>query len=119
MKAWTAHGIDRLGPRDFFLLSDECLEALNLVWVWMLQQGILPSQISLTLQPALPKPDDDGHRLIARLSMTDRLWSKCTRHIASNWEQKHERSYIYGSKGRSCERAVWEQAFTAEHASLN
>eukprot|EP00959_Pyramimonas_sp_CCMP1952_P220736 4615047-Pyramimonas_sp.AAC.1 len=85
----------------------------------MLQQGVLPSQISLTLQPALPKPDDDEHRLIALLSMTVRLWSKCTRYIATNWEQKRERSYIYGPKGRSCERAVWEQALTAEHASLN
>eukprot|EP00959_Pyramimonas_sp_CCMP1952_P221651 4633690-Pyramimonas_sp.AAC.1 len=91
MKAWTAHGVDRLGPRDFLLLSDPCLEALNALWSWMLRDGRMPSQISLALQPALPKPDDEGHRLIALLSMTVRLWSRCTRGVAATWELDHPR----------------------------
>eukprot|EP00959_Pyramimonas_sp_CCMP1952_P296042 6192610-Pyramimonas_sp.AAC.1 len=79
----------------------------------------MPSQISLTLQPALPKTDDDGHRLIALLSMTVRLWSRCTRGVAAKWELDHQRGFSYGTKGKSCERTVWEQTFAAEHASIN
>eukprot|EP00959_Pyramimonas_sp_CCMP1952_P451599 9455532-Pyramimonas_sp.AAC.1 len=44
MKAWTAHGIDRLGPREFLLLSDECLVALDLIWARVLQRTVLPAQ---------------------------------------------------------------------------
>eukprot|EP00959_Pyramimonas_sp_CCMP1952_P217740 4553844-Pyramimonas_sp.AAC.1 len=46
MTAWTARGVDRLGPRGFLLLSDECLLALNALWSWMLRDGLMPSQIS-------------------------------------------------------------------------
>eukprot|EP00959_Pyramimonas_sp_CCMP1952_P119430 2497158-Pyramimonas_sp.AAC.1 len=119
MNAWTAHGVDRLGPRDFLLLSDQCLEALNALWSWMLRDGMMPSQISLTLQPALPKPDGEGHRLIALLNMTVRLRSRCTRGVAAKWELDHPKGFSYGTKGKACERAVWEQAFAAARASIN
>eukprot|EP00959_Pyramimonas_sp_CCMP1952_P451549 9454201-Pyramimonas_sp.AAC.1 len=59
IKAWAAHGVDRPRLRDFLLLSDPCLKALNALWGWMLRDGMMPSQISLTLQPAAPMPDDD------------------------------------------------------------
>ena len=32
-----------------------------------------------------------------------------------SWESSYDRSYLYGARGSSCERAVWEQAFSTEY----
>eukprot|EP00959_Pyramimonas_sp_CCMP1952_P441469 9242013-Pyramimonas_sp.AAC.1 len=38
------------------------------------------------------------------------------RRAAVSWERDHQREYFYGSAGRSCERAVWEQSAMGEFA---
>ena len=35
------------------------------------------------------------------------------------WELAHDRGYRYGSKGKSCERSIWEQAIRMEHARVH
>ena len=34
------------------------------------------------------------------------------------WESRHPRAYHFGTKGKSCERAVWEQSLAVENHSL-
>eukprot|EP00959_Pyramimonas_sp_CCMP1952_P307461 6435598-Pyramimonas_sp.AAC.1 len=77
----------------------------------------MPSQISLALQPALPKPEDDGHRFIALLSMTVRSRSRRIGNAAAAWGRGRRISFSHVTEGKSFERAVWEQAFAAEHAT--
>eukprot|EP00959_Pyramimonas_sp_CCMP1952_P278492 5822847-Pyramimonas_sp.AAC.1 len=83
----------------------------------MLALGALPAQIGLTPMPSLPKPEGDT-RLIGLLSMVVRVWARCSREVVRLWEAEHFRRYTYGTLGKSCERAVWEQSFASENAAL-
>eukprot|EP00959_Pyramimonas_sp_CCMP1952_P364573 7634680-Pyramimonas_sp.AAC.1 len=44
--------------------------------------------------------------------------NRATRQGVVDWEERVGRSYHYGSTGRSCGRAVWEQALAAEFGDL-
>eukprot|EP00959_Pyramimonas_sp_CCMP1952_P061915 1293685-Pyramimonas_sp.AAC.1 len=64
----------------------------------------------------IPKDEEGGVRPIGILSGCVRCFGKYSRVQADRWERAHDRPYHFGSRGRSCERAVWEQAIRMEHA---
>eukprot|EP00959_Pyramimonas_sp_CCMP1952_P138609 2901146-Pyramimonas_sp.AAC.1 len=108
-KARTALGSDNVHPRDLLHVSDECLLALAGLWKAILRLGHVPSQMKIILVAMIEKPDG-GHRPIGLLSAFVRVMSRMLRRAAVSWERDHQREYFYGSAGRSCERAVWEQS---------
>ncbi len=50
------------------------------------------------------------------LATAIRVLSRIRRYEAAQWERAHELKCIYGAKGKSCERAIWQQAASVESA---
>ncbi|CAK0816547.1 unnamed protein product [Prorocentrum cordatum] len=116
-KRFTALGIDALHPRELANLSDGALKCLALLWRWQECSGIFSSAIALILLAQLPKPEG-GYRPVGIESGVSWGFHKIARHEAVEWEDRHPRSYHYGVKGKSCERAAWEQSLAVENHSL-
>ena len=114
-KERTATGIDGINPSSFGHLSAGGLEALCLILHWVEYLVRVPSQVEEVFIFFLAKPDG-GWRPIGLLCGLIRLLGRLRHEEAREWERQHHRSFFYGGAGRSCEDAVWAQAFDAEHS---
>eukprot|EP00959_Pyramimonas_sp_CCMP1952_P433586 9079657-Pyramimonas_sp.AAC.1 len=77
--------------------------------------GKLPEVLATIITAMIPKDEEGGVRPIGILSGSVRCFGKYSRAQADRWERARDRPYHVGSKGRSCERAVWGQAIMMEH----
>eukprot|EP00959_Pyramimonas_sp_CCMP1952_P226886 4743630-Pyramimonas_sp.AAC.1 len=60
--------------------------------------------------------DDGGRRPIGAPPVNIRVFGWLARIEAKRWETAQPRSHLLDSKGRSRERATWEQSTRTEHA---
>eukprot|EP00959_Pyramimonas_sp_CCMP1952_P173908 3633789-Pyramimonas_sp.AAC.1 len=71
--------------------------------------GHMPAPLHHILLAMIPR-DDGGRRPIGVLQGNIRIFGRLSRFEAKRWEEARPRSYLFGSKGRSCERAIWGQS---------
>ena len=112
-KRRTAQTYDGFHVRQFRMMSDDGLEALADIFTAIELLGNMPSQLTLTTMPSLPKLAG-GYRLIGIMSSVYRLWAKTRKPYADEWERKHERKYFAAGSQRGAVDTVWRQALRAE-----
>ena len=112
--ATTADGLDRFRPRHLLLLGDTGLELLaalcNLSEISG-QVAVLGARVVFFL----PTPAG-GERPIGTLPTLFRVWCRCRRRIADEWELARQRHYFWAAGGHSSEQSVHHQGLCLEHA---
>ena len=110
--AGAAVGPDGWKPRDIGALSDEAFFPLaglfNAAEVAAYPLGELVDIVFL------PKPG--GERPIGLICTLLRLWCRCRRKYAREWERMNDRNYFWAAEERSSEEGVHHQGLTMEAA---
>ena len=109
----AAVGTDGLCPRHLALLPDVALDLLARLYSFSETHGT-PLHVGANIV-FLRKPAG-GERPIGILPTLYRVWGRCRRPLADQWESAHHRKYFWAAKGRSSERAVHYQGVRMEHA---
>ena len=108
----TAAGPDGWKPRDIGLLSDDALLPLaglfNAAEVAAYPLGDLVDIVFL--------PQPGGERPIVLIRTLLRLWCRCRRKCAREWERLNDRIYFWAAEERSSEEAVHHQGLAMEAA---
>lgn len=86
----TSSTVDGFHPRQFSLLSDECLSCLGALLEAIEIGGVMPPQVRMTLVALIAKLTG-GHRPIGIFLALHRLGGKARREVCAAWEAKHER----------------------------
>lgn len=66
----------------------------------------------------LPKPDG-GFRPIGLLPFLPRVWMRCRRDVAKDWEARCNREFLYAGTGKGSTIAAWKQSARAEYAKAS
>ena len=111
-KQRTALGSDAFHPRWFAMLSDDALEFLGRLFVYMERVGQQPQQLVAIIVFLAKK--EGGVRPIALLGGFLRVWTKVRREQMQQWETAHDLPCFHNATGRTAERAVWDQAVYQE-----
>ena len=109
----TAIGVDALRPRRISMLPTEAIEALAVIFNFSEAAGVLPVEGANIV--FLPKPTG-GERPIGILPTLYRVWCRCRRPLAHQWESQHARDYFWAAAGRSSSQAVHLQGVRLEAA---
>ena len=113
VNAKTALGADAWSRRQFMMLNDEALEALDCIMGHMEKLGAVP--VELVLLAMLGKPEG-GHRLIGLLTGVVKLWGRARREVARERERADDRDYFWAKSGSSAPESGYAQQLRAEVA---
>ena len=116
--AHTGVGVENISPRALARLSDECLDALAALLFSFEEHGEWGEEIKNVLIVLLAKADG-GRRPIGLFPALIRIWMRARAEHAREWEDRHQRGYLYGGKGRGAQRAAWQNGFEAEASALD
>eukprot|EP00959_Pyramimonas_sp_CCMP1952_P386683 8104036-Pyramimonas_sp.AAC.1 len=72
----------------------------------------LPAQLQVVQLALLMKPSG-GWRPIDLFCSINRLWGRCRRSYALQWELQYQRSFYAGQSFASASDVVWRQSFRA------
>ena len=114
----TGLGCDNVSPRAFARLPEEALLAFARLLMAIELVGSWPTLFRLVLIVLLPKADG-GKRPIGLLPTPIRIWMRARASTARAWEALHARPCLFGGAGMGAQRAAWNVAYRAEHASLS
>ena len=100
-------------PRHLLHLDERGLTVLAAILYVSERAGLLPVEGSNII--LLPKPTG-GERPIGLLPTIYRVWCRCRRPVAAEWERMRDRKYFWAASQRSSEQAVHCQGVRQEHA---
>ena len=114
-KARTACAFDSLKPRQLLYLDDAGLEAFIDLIMMCERQADWPlmSTKIIFLQKRL-----GGLRPIALIALVARVQARLRRSVLVSWEKANDRAFFWASKGKACNRAVWQQSVWSEWATV-
>ena len=101
----TGLGWDRTHPKAIGRLSKELLILFVHILMRCEAEGEWPESIALILIALLPKPDG-GYRPTGLVPLLPRLWMRARKGIASQWEARPHRSYLYAGKRKGANVAA-------------
>ncbi len=111
----TASAYDGIHVKAYRLICDQGLEALAKILAAVEASGRWPTAASLTTVTLIDKKSG-GHRGIANLTSTYRIWSKARKPWAQRWEDANQRPFFAASRGVGPIDAVYRQALKHEAA---
>ena len=114
-KALSGSGLDSWTPRQLLMLDDQGIDCLIDVIMLIEQSCQWPDMCTKLVFLA---KRTGGLRPIALINLIARVQARLRRPIACQWEHDHDREYWWASKGKSCQRAVWQQSAWSEWATF-
>ncbi len=109
----TASAYEGFHVRHLALLCDDGLRVVATILRAVEVLGAWPRQVALITMPLLPKASG-GYRAIGVLTALYRVWAKCRRPHADEWERRHSRGYFSAAAGNGPADTVWRQAARQE-----
>ena len=98
-------------------MSEEALRYIcKLFYLWE-KYWILLTALSFMVVTLLPRPDG-GWRLIALFATLYRLWARCRKCYAMQWEDAKDAVHFISGPCRSSTEAVWRASARAEAGTL-
>eukprot|EP00959_Pyramimonas_sp_CCMP1952_P003777 80080-Pyramimonas_sp.AAC.1 len=88
----TACGLDGFHMRHYSWMSDDCLETICYIMYIMELCSTLPAQLQVVQLALLMKPSG-GRGPIGLFCSIYRLWGRCRRRYALQWELQYQRSF--------------------------
>ena len=113
--AATGLSWDALHPRALCRLSDKTLARIIAILARAERTGQWPEAVRLLVIVLFPK-SDGGFRPIGLIPWMPRIWMRARRDVATHWERKHYRPYLYAGPAKGADVAAWKQSARAEHA---
>ena len=113
-KVRTGAGLDRWTPRQLLHLDDVGLECFLDIVMMVEQQCQWPA---VSTKIVFLAKRTGGVRPIALIYLVARVQARLRRPLAVEWERRNDRPFWWAVRGRSCERAVWQQSARSEWAA--
>ena len=104
-------------PRVVTRLSKPLVMLLINLLIQCELEGKWPRAVALVLIALLPKTDG-GFRPIGLLPFLPRLWMRVRKKLATDWECRNERGYLYAGRRKGANVAAWKQAVEAYHEDM-